>query len=242
MKHTRKIFLSGLLGCTVAATSARAQSVGSAPDSVSAVPDALPVEGKKKGGLLGKAKKLAGNKAVQQVAKTVACTMVPGGQVVAGAIDAASSENVGEAAVGAAAGASGNTCMPAGMDGAAVGAGAMPAGTVGAELGLAGIPGSMLGGEAAVGSVGEGPTATEGGTGYDPMGDGVGSDEMAACMGLTPEEYLDFTDPTRGEARSPTKEEMKRQGKLARKVDMGRLQACVMMQAGRDGESGDGSR
>ena len=50
---------------------------------------------------------------------------------------------------------------------------------------------------------------------------------IAACMGLTVEEFLDFTDPTRGEPRSPTKEEMDRHNRVAKKVDMGRYQGCM---------------
>jgi hypothetical protein len=46
---------------------------------------------------------------VQSVVKTAACTMVPGGQYVAGAIDAAASKN---AATGASAAATGSSCMP----------------------------------------------------------------------------------------------------------------------------------
>ncbi len=66
----------------------------------------------KKGGLWGKAKKVAGNKVVKAVVKTAACTMVPGGQVIAGAIDAASASSTAEAAQGAAGAAAGTTCMP----------------------------------------------------------------------------------------------------------------------------------
>ena len=71
--------------------------------------DSLP---KKKGGLFGKAKGVMKNKVVQQVAKAAACTMVPGGQAIAGAIDAASSKSAGEAATGAAGVATGSSCMP----------------------------------------------------------------------------------------------------------------------------------
>ena len=72
---------------------------------------------KKKGGLFGKVKGLAKNKVVQQVAKTAACNMVPGGQLVAGAIDNVSAKKaaknaakdaVAGAALGAATGKS--TC------------------------------------------------------------------------------------------------------------------------------------
>ncbi len=89
-----------------------------APAADTAVHDSLP---KKKGGLFGKAKGIMKNKVVQQVAKVAACTMVPGGQVIAGAIDAASSQSAGEAASGAAGAASGSSCMP-GMGGAGMGA------------------------------------------------------------------------------------------------------------------------
>jgi hypothetical protein len=60
----------------------------------------------KKGGLFGKAKALTQNKLVQTVAKTAACNMVPGGQLIAGALDKKSAAKTGkDAAVGAAAGA-----------------------------------------------------------------------------------------------------------------------------------------
>jgi transposase-like protein len=54
---------------------------------------------KKHGGLFGKVKGLAQNKVVQQVAKTAACNMVPGGQLVAGAIDNASAKKAAKNAV-----------------------------------------------------------------------------------------------------------------------------------------------
>ena len=53
-------------------------------------------------------KGVAKNKVVQSVAKAAACTMVPGGQYVAGAIDAAANKN---AATGAAGAATGSSCM-----------------------------------------------------------------------------------------------------------------------------------
>jgi hypothetical protein len=97
-----------------------AQSAPSASPGVSAPADtAVPVK-KKKGGLFGKVKGLAQNKTLQQVAKTAACNMVPGGQLVAGAIDAASAKKAAknaakDAATGAALGAVGgknSTCAP----------------------------------------------------------------------------------------------------------------------------------
>ena len=65
-------------------------SAARAPDSATA-----PESGKKKkgGGLFGKVKGVAKNKVVQSVVKIAACTMVPGGQYVAGAIDAAANKN-----------------------------------------------------------------------------------------------------------------------------------------------------
>lgn len=154
----------------------------------------------KKGGLFGKVKSVAKNKTVQSVAKVAACTMVPGGQVIAGAIDAA-----GVAA--------GTSCMP-GMDGMA-GAG------MAAQAGAA----------AAIGGTGRG--APVGLSGYEAM-DGVGEEQMVACMGLTPEEYEAYANPTHGEARQPTRDEMKRQAQVAKKIDMNRYQTC-MMQASRGG-------
>jgi hypothetical protein len=83
-----------------------------APDSAAPAPDSAsaPESGKKKkgGGLFGKVKGVAKNKVVQSVVKTAACTMVPGGQYVAGAIDAAANKN---AATGAAGAATGSSCM-----------------------------------------------------------------------------------------------------------------------------------
>ena len=49
------------------------------------------------------------------------------------------------------------------------------------------------------------------GMGYRSMGGMPGPDELAGCMGLSVEEYQDLTDPTHGEPRQPSKEEMQRQ-------------------------------
>ncbi len=243
------MWVSGLLCLSVVASRAYAQSEATkaaTPDSVAPSPDSTPVEEKKKGGLFGKAKKFVGNKTVQQVAKTVACNMVPGGQIVAGAIDAASTKDLGEAAAGAAGAATGQTCMPGGMGGmggaaaGAMGGGSgMPgvAGVVGAggvggaagltgALGAAGLAGSLAGGVDAPLPDG----MPEGAMGDGSMPGMPAPEEIAACLGITAEEYLDFTDPTRGQARPVTKDEMKRQGKMAKKIDMGRYQACMMQQ------------
>ncbi len=67
------VWISGLLALSLAVTASHAQSGTTAslpaPDSVTPAPDSAPEEGKKKGGLFGKAKKFVGNKAVQQVAE-----------------------------------------------------------------------------------------------------------------------------------------------------------------------------
>jgi hypothetical protein len=242
MRHPhRTIWTSALLFLALALNAAEGQSGASAaqaPDSVTPSPDSAPAGGKKKGGLFGKVKGLAGNKVVQSVAKTAACTMVPGGQVIVGAIDAASSKDVGEAATdaaGTAAGVAGvgggQGCMPDAMGGMGMGAGAgvpggMPgmAGAAGAA-GAAGLAGALAGG---MGGVGAGMPAD--GMGFGGMPGTANPEETAACMGISTEEYLDFTAPTRGESRAPTKDEMKRQNKMAGKIDMTRYQACMMQQ------------
>ena len=65
---------------------------GAAQDTTQTAP-------KKHGGLFGKVKGLAKNKVVQQVAKTAACNMVPGGQLIAGAMDNASAKKAAKNAV-----------------------------------------------------------------------------------------------------------------------------------------------
>ncbi len=104
----------------------------------SAPADSTPV--KKGGGLFGKVKGMAKNKVVQQVAKTAACTMLPGGQIVASAIDAAGDKGAVGAATGAA---TGTSCMP-GMGGAGGAAAA-------AAMGGGALPGAIVPGAAMVG-------------------------------------------------------------------------------------------
>jgi len=100
---------------------------------------------KKKGGLFGKVKGVAKNKVVKTVAKAALCTAVPGGQVIAGALDAAETKNVAGAATSAATG--GSSCMPgmAGMAGApspgAAGIGGAGVGALGAAASGVGLPG-----------------------------------------------------------------------------------------------------
>jgi len=186
-----------------------------APDSVAH--DSVP---KKKGGLFGKAKGIMKNKVVQTVAKTAACTMVPGGQAIAGAIDAASSDNAGQAASGAAGGMTGTSCMP-GVGGAGAGAAGLAGGG-----GVAGLAGAGLAG-AASGAM------SPGATGYAPeMGPGMvgmgmpDPKPMADCMGLTVEEYNAMVLPTGGEPRQPSKAEMKRMEQVSKKVGPQRQATC----------------
>ena len=196
-------------------------------DSATAVQDTAP----KKKGLFGKVKAVAGNKVVKAVAKTAACTMVPGGQVIAGAIDAAGSESAGEAASGAAAAAAGTSCMP-GMGAATL------AGAAGAGMGGAGLPGAGMAGGLPMPTggmpMGYAPGMPSAGMGY---GAPESIDATAACLGMSPSEYQDLMDPTRGEARAPTKDEAKRQQRAAQKMNVRKYQECMMagVSAGREG-------
>jgi hypothetical protein len=220
-------------GLLAAADALAAQGVAPAADPAtdSVAPDSTPR--KQGGGLFGKAKKFVGNKTVKAVAKTVACTMVPGGQAIAGAMDAASSKSAGEAAAGAAgvAGVTGGTgCMPGGMG--APGMTGAPLPDAGGLPG--GLPGSVAGagaGMAQAMSAGRGaaPTAA---MGYSETPVELGEEDVARCLGLTVEEYRNFTDPTHGEARAPSKAEAKRQAKLSQKADTRRYQECLLQRQG----------
>lgn len=170
---------------------------------------------KKKGGLFGKAKGLAQNKIVKAVVKTAACTMLPGGQVIAGAIDAADSKDAAGAAAGAAGAAvTGQTsCMPGGLGAAGLTGAAADAAAAKAVAGAYSAP-----------APGMPMDAGEAGS----MEGMPGEAKIARCLGLTPEEYRAFTDPTGGQPRQPTNDEMKRQAELSKKIDMRRYQACMM--------------
>ena len=182
------ILLCGAIGVAAAQSSdAKSPNEGSATESAvvsQPADDTLPGEPdstqkKKGGGLVGKVKSVAKNKVVQQVAKTAACTMLPGGQVVAGAIDAAANKD----AVGAAAGAAtGTTCMP-GMGGAGAMAGGAMAG--GAMAGGA-MPGGAMPGGAMPGGAGMSAAAAAGAgaqpSGMDPAMMAAYSAQMAAAM------------------------------------------------------------
>jgi OmpA family protein len=125
-------------------------TVTQATDSIAAA--VAPAVKKKKGGLFGKVKGLAKNKIVKSVAKVALCTAVPGGSMIAGALDAADKKDVAGAAVGAVTGGGGaGGCMP-GMAGmaptgpgaagvAAAGVGGAGVGALGAAVSGVGLPG-----------------------------------------------------------------------------------------------------
>ncbi len=211
-------------------------------DSAPVVDSTTPDTAHHKKGLFGKAKSVMGNKVVKAVVKTAACTMVPGGQAIAGAIDAASSKSAGEAAQGAAGAATGTSCMPgmggmggAGMTGAGMAAGAGMAGAgmsgagAAAGAGLAGLAGAELAGAAAKGMTSRSAGYPQGANGmqmaaaYGMMPD---PKPMADCMGLTVDEYNALTNPTNGEPRPVTKAEMKRMQQVSKKVGPQRQMMC----------------
>jgi hypothetical protein len=144
---TSASLLTAQSATTPARSSADAALVDSTPRPIS-VP-------KKKGGLFGKMKGLAQNKVVRAVAKTAACTMIPGGQMVAGAIDGASTKDAAKnVAKGAAVsamvggGAGGSSCMPGLM------------GNAGAAMAGA-VPGASLPGMPTTGLAGAGMSAVQ---------------------------------------------------------------------------------
>lgn len=173
------ILVCGSIGVAAAQSSdATSGNEGSSPQPAVAVEpadDTLPdvpdtTQKKKGGGLIGKVKGVAKNKVVQQVAKTAACNMLPGGQIVAGAIDAAANKD----AVGAAAGAAtGTTCMP-GMGGAGAMAGG---GVAGAAMAGGVMPGGAGMSAAAAAAAAGGPPS-----GMDPAMMAAYSAQMAAAM------------------------------------------------------------
>ena len=127
-----------------------APEIGSAQSATAvgaAVADSAPVAAtaKKKKGLFGKVKGLANNKIVRTVAKTALCTVVPGGQVIAGALDAVEKKSVTGAASVATGGGGGCTPGTGGMAAlggrGAGGLGAAAAGALGAPVPGAGLPG-----------------------------------------------------------------------------------------------------
>jgi hypothetical protein len=224
MRHSLTLALAAILIAAPGRLSSQTTTDSTAPDSAP----------HKHGGLFGKAKSFVSNKTVKAVAKTVACTMVPGGQVIAGAMDAASSKNVEGAAAGAAGAATGAGCMPGGIGGTSMaGAGmsrAAMAGGVGGVAGNLASAGQLAALAKMDGGRGMHAAATMPTSGYSASPGALGEEEFARCLGLTPAEFRDFTDPTHSAARQPTKKELDRQAKVSQKVDMQRYQSCMMAQ------------
>ena len=160
MRSVLTVLLASAILIPEIGTAQSGSTVGEATDSTAAT---VAPAAKKKGGLFGKVKGIAKNKVVKTVAKVALCTAVPGGSMIAGALDAAETKNVAGAAASAVTG--GSSCMPgmAGMAGkanpAAAGIGAAGAGTLGAVgagalgaavsgVGLPGQPSSAMPGMA----------------------------------------------------------------------------------------------
>jgi hypothetical protein len=225
-----------LLGALLLANlPADARAQGAAP-TVAAADSTDSVPHKKHGGLFGKAKSLASSKVVKSVAKVAACTMVPGGQAIAGAIDASDAKNAGEAAQGAAAAASGTSCMPG------LGAGVAGAGMSGAGMTGAGLAGAGMANAAAMAAAASAKSGAA--QGMMPYGAGMpqmaaesepGARALAECYGISYEEFLALTRPTGLENRAPTKAEMKRQARISKQVGSQKMYDCnrtVGMQQG----------
>jgi len=158
MRSVLTVLLASAILIPEIGTAQSCSTVGEATDSTAAT---VAPAAKKKGGLFGKVKGIAKNKVVKTVAKVALCTAVPGGSMIAGALDAAETKNVAGAAASAVTG--GSSCMPgmAGMAGkanpaaaaigaagggalGAVGAGALGAagaGALGAAVSGVGLPG-----------------------------------------------------------------------------------------------------
>src|SRR4051812_6322699 len=154
------VALTLVVPARVAAQSGTTQAAVSEP-----TPDSAQAAPKKKGGMFGKVKGLAKSKIVKTVAKVALCTAVPGGQVIAGALDAAETKSVAGAANTALSGGS-SSCMPGmgmagkGMAGAAAAgmagnglAGAAGMGVAALAGGVPGMPGGMPSGAMAGGAM-----------------------------------------------------------------------------------------
>ena len=139
--------LAVLLASAILAPETGAAQSGAAVEAAIADSALLPAApAAKKKGMFGKVKGLAKNKIVKTVAKAALCTVVPGGPVISGALDAVETKNVVGAASTALTG-GGSSCMPgmAGLAGptgpGAGGIGAAGVGALGAAVAGGGPPG-----------------------------------------------------------------------------------------------------
>jgi hypothetical protein len=202
--------LAYLLGFAAQAALAQTATDSTRAGDSTAVPDTT-----RKKGLLGKVKHVAQSKVVQQVAKTAACTVVPGGQVIAGAIDAAGSKDAGSAATSAAESATGAGCanslggLTTAGDRAAQGAAqaALPPAQptvdprVQSQLNM-------------MNAMGMGPATDE--------------ESQAKCLGVSVEEYRLIVYPPGMNTRPPTKAEEKARTAAMKKLDRRKQQECMM--------------
>ncbi|HEV2086396.1 MAG TPA: hypothetical protein VGR09_15065 [Gemmatimonadales bacterium] len=206
---------------------------------------------KKHGGLFGKVKGLAKNKLVQQVAKTAACNMVPGGQLVAGAIDNASAKK-------AAKNAATNAAKDA-VAGAALGAAAGKSSLCGGGLmgGLGGNLGGNVGGNLAAAGIAKGVA----GVGIPAMpttgmpGVGTSADQMKQMaeqyqkMGMNPVQIKAMqqqmqmaaaaTPGTGMPAGGISPEQIKQMEEQYRKMGMDPAQIKAMLQMMTDASAGE---
>jgi hypothetical protein len=191
-----------------------------AQSDASASPDSTAPAPKKKGGLFGKVKGMAKNKVVGQVAKVALCTAVPGGQLVAGALEAKKNKDVAGAASTALSGGS-SSCMP-GLAGMAGGAGAP-----GVTGGVSGAAARVVGG--AVGSgIPSMPTTGVPGAGMSPA-QLKQMQEQYGKMGMNPAQIQAMQmQGTPGGAMSP--EQMKQMEEQYRKMGMKPAQIKAMQQ------------
>jgi len=164
---------------------------------------AAPEEGKKKHhGLFGKVKDVASNKVVQGVAKTAACTMVPGGSAIAGA------------AAGAASAATGSGCYGnMGMGNAAAAAAQQQVMAQQQQAMMAQQQQQMMMLQRQAGMAGM------------PVMD---DKQSAACLGVSVEEYHLLIDPP---PYPESKAHMKARADVGKKLDRSKQAACGM-QAG----------
>jgi hypothetical protein len=218
---------------------------------------------KKHGGLFGKVKGLAKNKVVQQVAKTAACNMVPGGQLVAGAIDNASAKkDAKNAATNAVTGAATSAATNAAKDavaGAALGAAAGKSSICGGGLmgGLGGNLGGNVGGNLAAAGIAKGVA----GVGIPAMpttgmpGVGGSADQMKQMMeqyqkmGMKPaqikamQQQMQMAAAGTPATAMPSPDQMKQMMEQYKKMGMdpAQLQAMQQMMAGMNPAAAAGS-
>lgn len=223
--HFRRL-IAPLGALMLGALAPRAEAQAAAPtatlaDSADSVPH------KKHGGLFSKAKHLASSKVVKSVAKVAACTMVPGGQAIASAIDASDAKNAGQVAQGAAGAATGSACMP-GMGGAGMASAAANAASASAR---SGPPQGMMPYGAGGGWAGATtPTMAQMAAESEPE-----ERALAECYGISYEDFVAMIRPTGFDNRAPTKAELKRASQISKKVGAQKQADCqrtVGMQQG----------